>query len=457
MSEASPEAVSVWRRPLVWLVALAVLGLGLRVGAVWYLHGLEQVRIGGRVMADPATQPLFMDSLEYLRVAENLLNGDGLSVDKASQIGRMPGYPVFLAALEAAFGRSNLAVRLAQAAVGTLAVLLSYVLARELFGTRAALAAAALTAVYPAFVAFTVLVLSETLFTVLLLAGAVGLAMAWRRGGLVWPAAAGVGLALATLARGSLLPVAGLVAVGWVAARKPRLGSLQGAVAMLAAFAIAMAPWVVRNWRVTGGHLVLTTLRTGPSLYEGLNPNADGGPMMDQINWDAGTAGMTEWERDQHWRELALDYARQHPGRVAVLALVKLVRFWNVVPNLRSFRSPAICAGLGLPYAAVMVLALVGLVRSWRRADVALILLLPVVYHALVHMVFVGSLRYRVAVMPLVIVLAACGVDVLWSRWQRGRSRTDGDRADVQRGADGGPPAGAGAVGAGGEAGGGGG
>ena len=65
----------------------------------------------------------------------------------------------------------------------------------------------------------------------------------------------------------------------------------------------------------------------------------------------------------------------------------------------------------------VILLAVVGLATSWRRADVGLILVLPVVYHSALHTVFVGSIRYRIAVMPLVMVLAARGAVAAWSRW----------------------------------------
>ena len=43
-------------------------------------------------------------------------------------------------------------------------------------------------------------------------------------------------------------------------------------------------------------------------------------------------------------------------------------------------------------------------------------LLLPVAYFTLLHLVFVGSVRYRVPVMPLVEILAAWGVVCLWRR-----------------------------------------
>jgi len=379
--------------------------------------------LSGKEVTSPATQPLFPDTVEYLHLADNIRLGYGpvLGERRAEPdlIPRMPGYPVLLAGVQILFGRGLLAPRLVQALLGTAAAGLVYLLARQLFGEREALVAAAIVAVYPIFVLFTILVLSETLFNALVLGGLGCLALAYRRTDAGWAVAGGVVFGLATLVRASFLPFVVLAAAGWAAARRFQPAAAWRAGLMVVAFAAAMTPWVLRNWRVTGGHLVVTTLRAGASLYEGLNPRADGGPMMDRINWDEGTRGMSQLQRNEHWRRLGLDYAWEHPGRTVVLAAKKLFRFWNLVPNVAQFRIPVLCVALGAPYAMVMLLALVGLVRSWRRGDVALILLLPVVYYSLVHMIFVGSVRYRMPVMPLVIVLGAHGLVGLWSRWRR--------------------------------------
>ena len=51
-------------------------------------------------------------------------------------------------------------------------------------------------------------------------------------------------------------------------------------------------------------------------------------------------------------------------------------------------------------------------IRSW------VLLLLPVAVFTLLHAVFIGSVRYRIPVMPMVIVLSAAGAG-----WMRERLR----------------------------------
>ena len=395
-------------RKLVAIVLVAALA---RVAAVVVVHRIPLFRGVSRSL-QPAVVPIFPDSLEYLKVADNILAGRGLMVDQASRIGRMPGYPVFLAAVRGVWGESLLAARLAQVVVGVAGVWLVWLLARAVYGEREAVAAAAIAAVYPLLVLHTPLLLAETVFITLLLWGLLSLRAAAAEQRLGSAALAGLALGLATLVRASLLPFVPLAAVVWVARWRLRRRAVQGAAVLVGVFAAAIAPWVVRNYHASGGHFVPTTCRAGPSLYEALNPEADGAPMMDRIDWGWGTSGLSEWEQHRLWQRRAVAWAAANPGRVAALAARKFVRFWNVLPNAPEFRRPLVlaCVGISVPYVVVVALAIVGLASSWRRAEVRLILLLPVVYYALLHMVFVASLRYRVAVMPLAIVLAGRGL-----------------------------------------------
>jgi hypothetical protein len=84
-------------------------------------------------------------------------------------------------------------------------------------------------------------------------------------------------------------------------------------------------------------------------------------------------------------------------------------------------------AVLGIPYLLVMVLACIGAARCWRRPEVALTVILPVVYYSMLHLVFVSSVRYRIVVMPLLIALAGVGVVRVWE----GRRRPSGTDASA--------------------------
>ncbi len=183
---------------------------------------------------------------------------------------------------------------------------------------------------------------------------------------------------------------------------------------MMGVTALMLAPWTVRNYRIFG-RVIPTTLQVGESLYEALSPYADGGPAMDRIDWPAVRGGpMGELENNDFFRKAALDYARERPARVVELAIEKARRFWNIVPNHGPHRTALYAAISVIAVLPVYLLALVAVAR--RRGAAFGLLAAPVVYFALMHVVFVGSVRYRVPVMPFVGILAAAGALWLWRR-----------------------------------------
>lgn len=192
---------------------------------------------------------------------------------------------------------------------------------------------------------------------------------------------------------------------------------LVNAAALLMAFALTMAPWTARNWRITG-HFVPTTLWAGPSLYDALSPDATGDSNMDFIESDGlyRQPGMSEYDNDRHYRQKAIEFVNARPGRALELGWEKLKRFSNPFPNAEQFGHWAPYAGVGLFELPVLVLAVIGLWQVRRLLWVWLFAAGPVLYFALVHVVFVGSIRYRLPAEYPLLVLTAVG-----GRWAAGR------------------------------------
>lgn len=167
-----------------------------------------------------------------------------------------------------------------------------------------------------------------------------------------------------------------------------------------------LCPVIIRNYRLFGAFVPVRT-GSGESLLEALGPWADGGPGMDRIVYPVFPPGADEVERDRMCRAAAIDWARSNPRAVAALAWTKLCRTWSIVLHAHGYTSPFHKLVCWLTVAPIFGLA-VGGVWLWRRrpADIAL-LLLPAAYLTLMHVVFVGSVRYRVPAMPFLFILAA--------------------------------------------------
>lgn len=390
---------------------LAGVGLLLRVAAAFAVEWLARRR---------GTRCLFPDADVYWELATALLRGGPYVV---SQWGvphyalRTPGYPLFLAACRAAFGGATLPARLAQAVLGAACVLIVARLVERIIpgptsrrGWTPALVAAGLVAVDPWTAGTSVLLLSEAVFLPLMLLGLWGMAGAWdaesRRGRYV-ALGAGVAFGAAVLVKPSWAlfpPVAG---VAWIAATRRR-AAVVGVVLMGLGLGLVMAPWWVRNGRVYG-RFVPTALWAGASLYDGLNPRATGASDMRFLEAPE-VRGLDEEAQDAVLLRRSMAFVRAEPGRAARLAVIKAGRFWSPWPNAENVRSPVVtllAAGVTLPVYGLVALGL------WeRRRDVRGLVLLagPLLYFAAVHMVFVGSARYRIP--GMVPALGLAGVPV---------------------------------------------
>ncbi|HVU86573.1 MAG TPA: glycosyltransferase family 39 protein [Pirellulales bacterium] len=393
------------RSPLVWvlIVALAMrLGMGL-----WWQAQLP-----------PGARFAFPDSESYWSLAGAMARGEPYAFGTPpAMVFRTPGYPLILAGLFITAGREppvSAAIAL-NAVLGVLAVLGVYALAVRLFDRRTGLVAATIVALYPGAIGTSVFILSEAAFCPLLIAQLLATTLAWQSAGtkatIALAVAAGCCAGAASLVRPSwLLFVPFALAVGLLSGRHLKRHLLCG-VCSLVGLAIVMAPWWMRNYRVTG-HFVPTTLQVGASLYDGLNPRATGASEMSFVpgfvaleEQEPEGGESFEYRLDRRLRSASLEWVETHPGRALQLALVKFVRMWNVWPNEAEFRSWPMRMAVAATYVPLLLLALIGAFRFTPRGWSYALCWLPAVYLTLLHMIFVSSLRYREpAMLPLAIL-----------------------------------------------------
>lgn len=405
---------------LVLLLAL-ILRAGTALGLHAFLSGRRPFLIPG-------------DANGYQELGQKLARGEEFSIYRPPRrVMRMPGFPVFLAACIRLGGDSLLVPRIALALVGVVACGFVIWLGQMLVSERVGLVAGLAAAVSPTLTGFSAVLLSETLFAACLVGSLLllaRLAAAWRdagtgdhvRTGLA--ISAGVAIGVACYVRPSWLLIApffGLIHVAMACVSSPVEFSLRRAaieaVCVMAGLAVVLSPWTLRNRAVTG-HYIPTTLWVGPSLYDGLNPEATGDSNMKFFERDRLLDGMTEYEMDHEYRRRARQFAVENPSRAVELGFAKLSRFWALWPNASQFQAWWMRLGVAAFTLPMFALAAIG---AWRsRADFRLLLLTlgPVVYFSAIHCVFVGSLRYRLPAEYPLLILTAIGLLSLWDRFR---------------------------------------
>jgi hypothetical protein len=257
------------------------------------------------------------------------------------------------------------------------------------------------------------LILTETLFTSLLVWGMVLLA---RRREFLW---GGMVLAMSILVRPSaaLMPlVLGVAAVfvnrGRDATYK-KWWPLPVGATMLLLTSLILVPWGYRNYTLFH-QWVFTTTNDGLTAYDGLNPDATGASdqsFVQSMPWIQ-YPRMDELQRSNYLSSLAWQYARNNPRRVAELSLAKLKRTWSPIPLSEEYGTNRLYVAVGLVYGIPLyLLVALGLWNGAISPSAKAYLLLPAVYFTVAHAVSVGSLRYRVpAEAPMAVLAAACAM-----------------------------------------------
>lgn len=438
------------------LVAILLLGAGLRVGEAW----------NGRA-------PVF-DAAAYAAIAKNLDEGDGFTVGAdATQPSSdySPGLPLFVAGIyKVTGGVHERLARVVLALIGALAILFTYLLALRLaaaalFGRAAkgavelgspqgdqalrvdrravvaALLVALVVAIYPATIEYTGMLMTEPLAATLLASGILGLlwaadaasrddgAPAWR-----W-LVPGLTLGALALVRPEYLAIGLLLALlVFLCQRRHadwRRALLAGAVVALGLI-IVVAPWTIRN-AIALDRFVAVSTGGGQVLYAGTYLPSDGDPekvgaavvaenpelfgphaaenlRLEQILARLAEARYPEMEPDQALAKMGKEQLRtdiaHHFDEYVEFVATKVGRIWSHGPRA-VMREPVwealhwVLLGLGL-----LGLALLAYLRRWEALLIGAVFLAVTLISALL----VASPRRVLVLIPL---LSACAAATL--------------------------------------------
>ena len=355
----------------------------------------------------PDQSVLLGDAVAYREVGKSLW-----ATGQMNALYFMPLYP----ALVAVFG-PGWPQLLIDIALSTVLVWLIYELTDAIFASkRAAILAAAVAAVYPYFIFYSIVGLTETLFMVLLLSAY----LCWYRNAYI---AASVFSVLGILTRPVLDPLAPLLLLYFAIAIRGL--SIKAAAKYLAIYVgiycVLMAPWWLHNYKAYQTFVRLN-LGSGVALLSGNSPSNQSGGIDNNLN--ATMAPFAEIAdpvaRDKAMQRAALNYIKEDPGRFLIQAAKRFQRFWSPWPLTEEYSRPLYKLISFCSFIPVLLLALVFVVlygRTYFRRIAPLLLF--IVYLNSLHLVFPASLRYRLPVEPFLIILAAAGAVHLVDRWSQ--------------------------------------
>jgi hypothetical protein len=238
---------------------------------------------------------------------------------------------------------------------------------------------------------------------------------AWCAYGLLW------GFTLMTNpALAALLPFL----LGWAAYRhwKRGLAWAKRAAACIGVMILCCVPWTARNYEVFHAWVPLRSVM-GLQLWLGNNPGAT--PLW--LGQQHPIFNSTEREKYEEMgeiaymrekKDLALEYAAEHPGRVAELSWRRFLTVWSggtAYPARDFLASRSVWFRYVLLFnVAASIGALAGIVILWRRRSAfALPLAVAPIVYPLPYYVTLVEPRYRLPIDPMVLLLFAFAISAL--------------------------------------------
>jgi hypothetical protein len=394
--------------------------------ALWALYLVPRVLL---ILLD--VQP-WSDAAYYYERAGELAAGQGyLSPQGVPTAFWPPGFSLALAGVFKLLGTSVLAVGLFNLACAALSASLVLALGRKIGGSElAARLALLLLALYPNSAAYVPLALTEVFYTMLLLA------VCWLlvcRSGWLALVEAGLLLGAATLVKAQTLVVVPLI-LGIAVLRAPQFwpavrGAVGKGVLLGLLAALAIAPWTMRNQRVLGEAVMVST-NGGVTLLTGNNAHANGSYVESDPIYQALFArrlGMSEMAYDAEAKRLGMQWIKANPGQFVMLMPLKFVRLWgpdgeaqwNYEMGVKDYPRYAAAFNAVRVFNQLWYFALLGLFvlaavvqvrRRWGSGQLFDWWLLPygiAAYPSAIAVVFSGQSRFHYPAMPFIAISAA--------------------------------------------------
>lgn len=374
---------------------------GRRGAGVVFLSALA-VRVGYWLwLGRPAA--VVGDALEYHEFARNLVETGCYLGPHGELASRMPGYPLFLAALRLLFGGSLDAVIIAQCVIGALTCLLLFQLARRVLPAPWPLVCGLFGAFYFGMIAPSAFPLSECLYSFFLVLSIWALyRLDWKP--MTRALAFGALSGCLYLIRPEPLPyILGTSAL--LPFLFPEFGRKE-AVAALAASALTAGLWVGRNALVF--HRLLPASSVGQNVkYLSLYLPAEQQGLAPKGRHEA-PATLGELEREA---EMARAY-RELAGRLTWPQIVKSYLF-NLITILYPF-----LPDYDWTYVVLFPFFLLGLREAARRKELRP--MAAAVLCSISVFVFFGgpASRYRQGISPFIVLLAAAGMAAAEAAWR---------------------------------------
>jgi 4-amino-4-deoxy-L-arabinose transferase-like glycosyltransferase len=390
----------------------------------------------------------WIDERQFADIARHIVAGHGYVSDSFRA---NPILPAYLSLNFWLWGEHYVIPRIGTALLSAATCVLISRITAAGAGERAGLLAGVLSALYLPHIYLAGVFYVDTMLTFVLAAAVYLVMRAGDTGRISLAIASGVALGLTILTRSIYIVYVPCVLALWmVRGRGDRGAALRRCAILVAAFALTVLPWTVRNYR-TYGRVMLVSSGFGTKLWEGNNPLSRGTADDRDLRWDspesiARVAQLPAEEQaefrarygevsqrvaarrrvtgdemlalDDVLLPVALRYMADHPGRTVRLFVRKLVTLYSAFTETQSenevtTRRNKLLAAIS--FYPVLLLALIGATMTGARSRLRPVVLL-IASTSLTYALLDTCTRFRLPLDPFLIVFASLPLSWAWSR-----------------------------------------
>ena len=364
------------------------------------------------------------DDVKYLRAAQTLLDTGMLTYKDTQEptVFIMPGLVFTLLPFVAIFGKIGaiVAFRIFSAIIQTFMLYVLYLIIKKVFNSsKTAVVTVLLNVIYVANIYVTTVLLSETIFTFLLM-NLIYICMfaveqknnkLYLTGGIIW--------ALSVYFKPIMLAFPIVVFILMLVNKYTISEMIKYAVIPLVILIICMSPWWIRNY-ITFDRFIPLTLSSGNPKLQGAYINYDQNPSYkDEIDFsNVGEFGneIQNNETETKRANAVIKYNLENNT-------LEFIYWMTIGKTIENFKSPFIWYDLygikfivyNIFHIALLILGIIGIGITWfakcfKENKLKLVLIAIIIFFNIVHLPYYCFARYVYPIMPIVIGFSAISI-----------------------------------------------
>lgn len=368
------------------------------------------------------------DDVKFIRSAWILVNTGIYTYHNppSPTVFMMPGLPYTLAFLMKIFGEFGgiTALRIVQAMLQVLSLLLIFFIARNLFNSKVAIVSVILDTTCITEIWLPNLVLTETFFRFFVLCLIYFSLYALEKNRIKYYVAGGLTLGLAALFRPTIVLYPVLILIMWIIKKVRFKEALKYTVIVIAVFSVVMSPWWIRNYSIFK-RFIPFTMAVGNPMCQGTfinyNENSKDSAGLDYSNFHPDNSNITELQRN----ELDIAEAKYRLKNLFPKEPLKFI-YWYTIgkacdqvstlfywKEILGIKTSAAAAW----YYILLGLAVLGIIMYFKDKRKNIYAILPfttILYFVIVYLPFCTMSRYFYpAIAPLIIFAAYFIINIL--------------------------------------------